>query len=131
MAGKIAFMQADELGFGQLGKTPAAVGIDFPMRPSGYSRCCILATYPLPDEFSDNLAKLFTVAKTEGIGFSEGLANCSVTRGRPLVGPDEDVLEEVDLGQLIDAEYGLRIGLPGHVGERQRRSPGSDRSLPR
>jgi hypothetical protein len=80
-------MQADELGFGQLGKTPAAVGTDFPMRPSGYSRYCILATHPRPDEFSDNLAKLFAIAKTEGIGFSEGLANGSIARGRPQVAP--------------------------------------------
>jgi hypothetical protein len=41
IAGEIAFMQANELRFGQLGETPAAAGIDLFLRPSGYSRCCI------------------------------------------------------------------------------------------
>lgn len=40
---------------------------------------------------------------------------------RQAVGPDEDVLEEVDLGQLVDAEHGFRMDLSGHVSERQRR----------
>src|ERR1700680_320656 len=71
IAGEIAFMQADEFGFGQLGETPAAAGIDFFLRPSGYSCCCILPTHPRQDEVGDKFAKLFAVAKTEGIGFPE------------------------------------------------------------
>jgi len=35
----------------------------------------------LPDEVGDEFAKLFAVAKPEGIGFSEGLANGSVPGG--------------------------------------------------
>ena len=71
-------MQAYELRFGQLGETPAAAGIDFFLRPSRYSRCCILPTHRHPDEVGDELAKLFAVAKPEGIGFPEGLANGTV-----------------------------------------------------
>jgi hypothetical protein len=33
-------MQAYDFGFGQLGEMPAALGIDFFLRPSGYSSCC-------------------------------------------------------------------------------------------
>jgi hypothetical protein len=73
MAGEIALMQAYQFGLGQLGKTPAAVGMDFILRPSGYSRCGVPATHPRPDEVADEIAKLVAIAKPEGIGFPEGV----------------------------------------------------------
>ena len=74
-------MQAYELGFDHLGETPVVVGIDLFLRPSGYLCRCIFPTHPHPDEVCHELAKLFAVAKPEGIGFPEGLANSSVAGG--------------------------------------------------
>jgi hypothetical protein len=71
IAGEIAFMQAYEFVFSQFGEPPAAVGIDLFLRPSRYSRCCILPAHPRSDEVGDDLAKLFAVAKPEGIRFPD------------------------------------------------------------
>src|ERR1700734_3745272 len=81
IAREIAFMQVYKFGFGQLGKPPAAVGINLFLRPSCYSRCGIRPAHSRSDEVGDEFAKLFAVAKPEGVGFPERLANGSVSGG--------------------------------------------------
>jgi hypothetical protein len=54
------------------------------------------------------------------------LTNGGVASGRSLIGPYENVLEKVYFVQLVNAEHGFRVGLPGHIGERQRRQVALD-----
>jgi hypothetical protein len=81
IAGEIAFMQACELGFGKLDKTPAVFRVNLFLRPSGYSRDGVLSSDPGPDEIGDQLAELFTVVKPEGVWFAENLPNRGVAGG--------------------------------------------------
>jgi len=74
-------MQACELSFGKLDKTPAVFEVDLFLRPGGYSRGGVLSRDPRSDEIGDQLAKLFTVAKPEGVGFAENLPNRGVAGG--------------------------------------------------
>jgi hypothetical protein len=53
---------------------------------------------------------LFTIAKSKRVRFAEGLAHSGVAGGRTLVGQYEDIFQEIDLIQLIDAEHRVRIG---------------------
>ena len=90
-------MQAYQFGLGDLCETLAVAGVDLFLGPSRYSCCGVPPSDARPDKFGDELAKLFAVAKPEGIGFAEGLANGSIAGGRALIGPDENVLEKVQL----------------------------------
>ncbi|MET4235657.1 hypothetical protein ACVWXN_007103 [Bradyrhizobium sp. i1.4.4] len=113
-------MQAYPFGFGDFGEMLAVVGDDLFLGPSCYSCCDVPPTNASADKFGDELAKLFVVAKSKGIGFAEGFANGGVASGRALIALDEGGLEKVDFLQLVSTEPGFRIGLR-HIGERQRR----------
>ncbi|MET4043642.1 hypothetical protein ABIC08_008365 [Bradyrhizobium sp. RT9b] len=94
-------MRAYQFGCGDFGEMLAAVGDDLFLRPSCYSCCDVPPTHARADKFGDELAKLFAVAKSEGIGFAEGLANGGAASGRALIAPDEGVPEKVDFFQLV------------------------------
>ena len=68
-------MQAGEFGFDDFCKMLAVAGVDLFPRPSRYFCCGILSIDPPPDEGCDEFAKLFAVAKPEGIRLPKGLAN--------------------------------------------------------
>ncbi|OYW34702.1 MAG: hypothetical protein B7Z41_01390, partial [Rhizobiales bacterium 12-66-7] len=79
-------MQAYQFGFDDFGEMLAIAGVDPFLRPSRYSCCGVPPTHARPDKFGDELAKLFAVAKPEGIGFAEGLANGGVASCGALIG---------------------------------------------
>lgn len=81
MAGKIAFVQAYELGFGQLDEMPLVFRIDLFLRPGSYVRCGVRPRNPRPDEVGDKLAELVAVAKPEGIWFPERLTDGDIAGG--------------------------------------------------
>ncbi len=81
IAGEIALVQAGEFGFGDFRKMLAVAGVDFFLRPSRYCCCGVLSADPRPDEGCDEFAKLFAVAKPDGLRLPKGLANGGVARG--------------------------------------------------
>ena len=66
---------------------------------------------------ADKLALSGPVPHAKRVGFAEGLPYRGVARCRPPVRPAEDVAKQLGAVQLIDAEDGLRVEVPRHVGE--------------
>jgi len=55
------------------------------------------------------LTESFPVPLPERIGVAQRLLHGRITLGRALIGPDEDILQEVYFVQLINAEDRIRI----------------------
>ena len=125
MTGEIAFVQADEFGLDDFGEMLAVAGVNFFLRPSRDSCCDVLSIHPHPNKGSDEFAKLFAVAKPEGIRVPERLTNGGVASGRSLIGPHEDVLEKVDAAITLAG-----IELANRIRKRQQFSFGLCRPRP-
>jgi hypothetical protein len=67
ITGEVAFVQANEFGLDDFCEMLAFAGVHFFLRPSRDFCCDVLSSHPHPDKGGEKHAKLFAVAKPEGI----------------------------------------------------------------
>src|SRR5262245_39998725 len=98
-------MQSQKLAFGDFLESRMIRRLDVLRGPSGDVSGCVLLAHAAAHDLSNERAKFGAVTEPEGIGIAQRLPHRAVTACRSLVGPDEYVLEKIDLVQLVNSKH--------------------------
>ena len=118
---EISLMQAEKVGLGHFPESSLLIRCNVALHPLGDMRACLFPIHAPPHHVPHEMTQRFPMQLFEWIGIAEGLPHGRVTLGRSLIGPDVDILEQVNPVQLIDAQNGVRVGRTRNAGKRQRR----------
>src|SRR5689334_8530265 len=111
-------MQFSQLGQHELYKRSEVLARD---KRAGESIYRILTDGgPLPHGRANDIDERCAILEPKGVGLGQRVAHGLVTTYRSLVGPQEDVAEELDTVELVDADQAIDVGLLRDIDEGQR-----------